>query len=300
MNKCSAIIVTRNRCSEVCDAIASALNQTICDDVVVVVDASEDDTVETIRERFPSVRLIVNEGRKGVSFCRNRAIQEARHEYVLQIDDDALLTEPEIAAKTMAFFTDDRIAVVAIPYINVNQSTEVHHQSPDSSTPHVAYTYTGTAVMLRRSVFLEMKGYSLELEHWGEERDYALRLLNAGYLVIYGDAPPVHHLTSASRDMLYQNIYLYRNQLFFNFLRAPKRYLPVLFGWAMLWSLKNAIRTGTFQLACRGLWMGVQACWAYRDVRDAMRVSRYRLALDLRKSGGLPLSTVLARIETDV
>ncbi len=298
MDTCSAIMVTRNRCAEVCGAIESILEQDVCDDLVVVVDASEDDTVAVLQARFPQARLFVNTERKGVSYCRTLAIREARHEHILQIDDDAVLTSGDIAAETLKYFSDERIAAVTIPYININQSSEVHHQSPEGAGIYVAYTYTGTAIVLRRSIFLAMGGYSLELEHWGEERDYALRLLNAGYVVVYGRAKPVHHLVSSSRDQVYQNIYLYRNQLFFNYLRAPLVYLPFLFAWAFAWSLRNALRSRTSRLAVRGLWRGICACFEHRKARAPMTLSRYRLALDLRKRGGLPFNEVITRMES--
>lgn len=301
MTPCSAIIVTRNRCEEVCDAVSSALKQTCCNDIIVVVDASEDSTATTLKELFPDVRILVNLERRGVSYSRNLAIREAKNEFILQIDDDAILTSPDIAETIVQRFScSESIAAVTIPYINVNQSKALHHQSPYPDEICVAYTYTGTAIMLRQSTFLELDGYSLELEHWGEERDYALRLLNAGYLVVYGESEPVHHLVSARRDKIYQNIYLYRNQLFFNYLRAPTRYLPALFIWALLWSIRNAFRSGTVWFALRGFLQGVTACFKYADSREPMTISRYKLALELRRAGGLPFSTVRDRMGSGV
>lgn len=294
----SAIMVTRNRRVEVCDALESILKQRAIAECIVIVDASGDDTVSILQNRFPQVRLIVNERRRGVSFCRNLAIQEARNEFILQIDDDAVLTREDISETILDYFTDQRFAAVTIPFINIKQSDALLHQSPNPSVTCVAYTYTGTAIMLRRSVFLELGGYSLALEHWGEERDYALRLLNAGYFVIYGDSEPVHHSTSVSRDMEYQNIYLYRNQFFFNFLRAPMLYLPALFVWSLVWCVRNALRSNTISLAIRGFTLGISACYRYLNLRDPMQLSRFRLALLLRRKGGMPLAEVEEWIET--
>lgn len=292
MLKFSAVIVTRNRCKEACQALDSIIKQINIAECIVVVDASEDETASVIEEKYSEVTLIVNDERKGVSFSRNLAIEKASNEYILQIDDDAVLTTPNIAIDIMKQFTDKRFAAIAIPFINIKQSKKLFHKSPDYSKTFVAYTYVGTAVMLKRSIFLKLGGYSLELEHWGEERDYTLRLLDAGFFVVYGISDPIHHFTSASRDMKYQNIYLYRNQLFFGFLRAPLLYLPVFCTWALIWSAVNAIRSKNIIWGISGLFQGFLACLKYKSARSPIRISNFKLALKLRKKCGLPLTEV--------
>ena len=87
----SIVIPTYNRAHLVVEAIASALSQTYCHhEVIVVDDGSQDDTENVIRTTFggnAKVRCIRQENR-GVSAARNRAIEEARGEFIAFLDSD--------------------------------------------------------------------------------------------------------------------------------------------------------------------------------------------------------------------
>lgn len=84
------IIPAYNTAEYIVRAIESVLEQTEQSlEVVVVDDASTDDTAQTIRgisdER---VRLFVNEQNRGPSYSRNRAIDEAKGEWIAPLDSD--------------------------------------------------------------------------------------------------------------------------------------------------------------------------------------------------------------------
>lgn len=80
--------------------------------VVVVDNASEDDTPEMIREVFPWVRLIVNEKNMGFGCANNLALKDVKSEYALLLNSDTLLlkeTAPEFF-KFMAAHPDAGLA----------------------------------------------------------------------------------------------------------------------------------------------------------------------------------------------
>jgi GT2 family glycosyltransferase len=58
--------------------------------------------------------------------------------------------------------------------------------------------YIGFAHLLRRSVFLDLGGYLEPLHFYGEEKDYCLRLLNAGFAVVYVPDARVAHVPDQS------------------------------------------------------------------------------------------------------
>ncbi|MCL6576831.1 glycosyltransferase family 2 protein [Kyrpidia sp.] len=86
----SVIIPTYNVGRYIEGALRSALGQTLGNlEVLVVDDASTDDTVARVKAQADSrVRLFVNEGNKGPSFSRNRAIAESRGEWIAVLDGD--------------------------------------------------------------------------------------------------------------------------------------------------------------------------------------------------------------------
>jgi glycosyltransferase involved in cell wall biosynthesis len=87
----SVVIPTYNRAHLVGEAIQSALDQTYPNcEVIVIDDGSQDHTEEMIRTRFGGnsrVRCFRQENR-GVSAARNRALSEARGEFIAFLDSD--------------------------------------------------------------------------------------------------------------------------------------------------------------------------------------------------------------------
>lgn len=88
----SVVICTRNRCRLLQKTLESICQQTLSKEIfeVVVVDNnSEDDTAEILKQ-FESLPLrYCCEKEIGISFARNRGIQEAKGKYLAFLDDDA-------------------------------------------------------------------------------------------------------------------------------------------------------------------------------------------------------------------
>jgi GT2 family glycosyltransferase len=62
-------------------------------EVFVVDNNSVDDSVSMVREKFPEVKLIANQGNPGFSIANNQAIRQAAGEYVLLLNPDTLVEE---------------------------------------------------------------------------------------------------------------------------------------------------------------------------------------------------------------
>ncbi len=98
MTKVSIIIPAYNTSQYITKAIESALSQTEHDiEVLVVDDASTDNTVEVVANfTDPRLKLLVNETNKGPSYSRNRAIKEAKGEWIALLDSDDWYTPQRI------------------------------------------------------------------------------------------------------------------------------------------------------------------------------------------------------------
>lgn len=86
----SVVIPTYNRAQSVCRAIDSVLTQDHTDlEVIVVDDASTDDTAQVVRQ-IPDdrIRLVEQPVNQGVSAARNRGIAEARAPLIALLDSD--------------------------------------------------------------------------------------------------------------------------------------------------------------------------------------------------------------------
>jgi len=62
-------------------------------EVWVVDNNSSDDSVRMVRERFPEVHLIANDGNPGFAVANNQAIRQSAGEYVLLLNPDTLVEE---------------------------------------------------------------------------------------------------------------------------------------------------------------------------------------------------------------
>ena len=72
--------------------------------------------------------------------------------------------------------------------------------------------YIGCAALLRRSAFVKLGGYQESFHFYGEEKDYCLRLLDAGYDVVYlPDARVAHVPDPAGRSDSRYLRYVIRN-----------------------------------------------------------------------------------------
>ena len=111
----SAVIPTRNRAQLVCEAIESALSQRNGQvEVIVVDDASTDNTAEVIGERFGSrVKCLRHEERKGAGASRNTGIRASRGHLVAFLDDDDLWLPGKLDAEISALeqFPDAKAVV---------------------------------------------------------------------------------------------------------------------------------------------------------------------------------------------
>jgi len=285
MFDCSIIITTKDRVVELQDSLNSCLEQSGENEIIVIDDGSTDGTYEMLKKSYPTVVCIRHETSRGLVASRNEATALAKSEYVFSIDDDAVFSEKDTIKKCLKYFKDPRIGAVAMPYQNVKVSDHIYHDQPDDSVLRVTYTFTGTAHAHKKSIFAMLNGYRSFFYHWGEERDYSLRLMNAGYRVAIGRASPIKHFTSNKRDLKKQNVYLYRNQLLFVILNAPLVSFPILLPLVLGRNVYDGLKTNMPLTLIKGLFRGVLDSFLYLGKRRAIPVKIFALAMHLRKNG---------------
>jgi glycosyltransferase involved in cell wall biosynthesis len=221
------VITTKNRKQDLAATVRSALQQTANPEVLVIDDGSTDGTSEMIRAEFPGARLDRSEKSLGYIAQRNRAARLATGDIVFSIDDDAVFSSPRIIEQTLAEFDHPRIGAVAMPFINVNSDRAVHPRAAENPGILCGHEFIGTAHAVRRELFVGLGGYREYLFHQGEENDYCIRMLDAGYVVRLGQADPIHHFESPRRDLRRMDYYGRRNDVLFVWYNVPWRNFPV-------------------------------------------------------------------------
>lgn len=296
----TVVITTRNRKDDLRAAIASARAQSVRPEVLVIDDGSTDGTSDMVRAEFPGVRLDRADESSGLIVQRNRGAALARGEIVFSIDDDAAFSTPDVVAQTLREFDHPRVGAVAIPFVNVNQSPAVFQRAPQAEGVWVASTYIGTAHAVRRELFLRLGGYRGALVHQGEEGDYCIRMLQAGYVVRLGRADVIHHFESPRRDLRRMSYYGRRNDVLFAAHNVPLPHVAVHLLGTTFVGLRFTLRQGFNRNALAGLrgigagYAAAAAGWFHH--RRPVSAKVYRLARELKHHGSVPLSEIAHRV----
>lgn len=286
---CTVVITTKNRKEELLGAIGSSLRQTAPLEVLVIDDASTDGTEELVRSRFPQVRYERVPESKGYIVQRNRAARMSRTPIIISIDDDAAFPSARTIEQTLAEFDDPRIGAVAIPYIDVLKGDTVAQRSPGNGGIYMIPTYVGTAHAVRRDLFLRLGGYRECHVHQGEEGDFCLRMLAAGYIVRAGTADPIHHFESPKRDLTRLFRYNARNNILSIWHNVPMPYMPARLAGATLHLLEWGVKKRYLRATLTGLREGYTELIMGRLQRRPVSRAVYRLSRRMGAKGAITL-----------
>ncbi len=161
-------------------------------DVTVIDDASTDASLARIREvaAVHPLAVVCNPVNQGKSVSLNRAVLGARHERVLCLDADTLLTRPALQDMITRLTHDPRIGAVSCPYKPANRGFLPAMQAIEYSMLRLgqgagnvtsALALWGGCLMVRRDAFDAVDGFSLHAIT--EDVDMAFKLNRAGWRV---------------------------------------------------------------------------------------------------------------------
>jgi glycosyltransferase involved in cell wall biosynthesis len=175
----SVIIPTCGREALIGDAIESALSQSHWDVEVIVVDDGATDATAQRALRYPGVRVLQQGQRTGISVARNRALGDARGEYVAFLDDDDRLrpTALEVGLRELAAHAEAAMAFGRARLMSA--SWEEKGVSPPRVATRYADVLRGNypphpaAAIVRREAALSIGGFDV----WrGIAQDYEFYL----------------------------------------------------------------------------------------------------------------------------
>ena len=177
-------------------------------EVIIVDDSSDPPVGEDLLQRVPAAirvkaRVVHQQGSLGYIVARNTIVRLAANDAVLLLDDDAHLIDAEAVDRGLAAFGEaPRVAAVGFSQAEADgRPWPVGMQPSRVRHPSFVTSFIGFAHLLRRSTFLSLGGYRELFHFYGEEKDYCMRLLAAGYGVVYfPDALVAHVPASAGRS----------------------------------------------------------------------------------------------------
>lgn len=286
------VFTTHNRANTLRQAIQAAKKQSIPVEIIVMDDASTDETPTMMRQEFPEIQYHRTTENKGPCYHRNRGIQLAKTEIVFPLDDDSILQSPHTIEQTLAEFNDPRIGAVAIPFINILQDSKVCTKAPDDRETYLTHAYVAAAHAVRRDKFLQAGGYRELFFYMGEEGDLSIRLLQNGFFVRLGNADPIHHLQPANRVSARADTFGRQNDLLFVHCNTPLTMLiPNLIGTlfkGFIFGLK--VKRPLYML--RGFYQGFKLIFNKLDIRKPVNSKCFQVYRLLKKKQVMPLSKI--------
>jgi GT2 family glycosyltransferase len=238
--------------------------------ILVLDNGSMDGSVQTIRERFPSIEIIALAENLGFAKANNlgiRAALERDADYVWLLNNDTRVDPRALAAMVRKAESDLKIGAVgsaiysmAEPeslqawgggYVSLwsGRSRHFHDPVPDQRIQYL----TGASLLLRRSV-LESVGFLDEgFFFYGEDADYCFRMRRAGWRLAVAADSKVWHKQMATIDSrsFYAEFHCNKGAVRFFRKHAALPFVPVC--------LRTALRMA--KVASTADWKRMWAIW---------------------------------------
>jgi glycosyltransferase involved in cell wall biosynthesis len=160
-------------------------------EVIVINNASTDKTAE-VAALFPKVK-VVTESQKGLTKARQRGLQSAQGDLIAYIDADTWVSKQWFATVNEEFNAHPNLVCLSGPYIYYDipswQSWWVKQwwYVAEHAVKHVThYLALGGNFVAKRKALLDIGGFDVNIEFYGEDTDIARRLYSVGEVKFIG------------------------------------------------------------------------------------------------------------------
>ncbi len=199
-------------------------------EIIIVDNASNDGSVEFIREKFPEVNLIANNKNLGFSKANNIGMKKAKGKYILLLNPDTLVSE-DTFEKMIRFFEENSLVGLAGckilnpdgtlqlacrrsfpgPWTSFCKVTGLSNLFPESRIfarynltyldPDKTYevdAISGSFMMFRKDLYEKIGGLDEKFFMYGEDLDFCYRTQKSGYKVFYVHSTQIIHYKGES------------------------------------------------------------------------------------------------------
>ncbi len=240
-------------------------------EIIVVDNASEDDTVPYLKKNYPDLIVIENNFNLGFGKANNQAARIAHGEYILLINPDAVVEEntvremlnfmkayPDAGAAGCKILNADGTLQKAcrrsfptpwVAFTKISGLSSIFPRSKifgrynltylDEGTVHEVDAISGSFMFIPRKVFQEVGGFDEDYFMYGEDLDLCYKIKEAGYRVYYNPSTSIIHFKGQStrRGRINHTLEFYRAMRIFVDKRYGRRsFLSALLKAAILWA----------------------------------------------------------------
>lgn len=225
----SAVILAYNRCAEVLITIqklkgySAGLPFNL--DIIVVDNASIDDTCEKVKEKYPEVTLITNEKNNGIAGW-NEGFKVAENKYFLVLDDDSHIEN----GLTEAIDYLEANAAVGILALNIFGGIYQTDDETEWKDKADSAGFIGCGAIIKKELYKKIGGFAEWLYLYTHEYEYGLRCMNAGYKIkFFKNSRVVHRTSNLNRTNKRLRTFSTRNELAIIYKYFPKNRWKYLF-----------------------------------------------------------------------
>jgi GT2 family glycosyltransferase len=228
-----SIIIVNYNVKEFVENLLNSIDkarQNLSLEIFVVDNASDDGSVDVIKEKFPYVTLIANKTNIGFGAANNLALSKAAGKYLLLINPDTIVKE-DTFVRMIGFFEKHPDAGVAGckvlnsdgtlqlacrrsfpgPWTSFTKVTGLSALFPgsrlfarynltylDENKTHEVDAVSGSFMMMRRETYNKVGGFDEQFFMYGEDIDLCYRTQKAGYKVFYVHETEIIHYKGES------------------------------------------------------------------------------------------------------
>lgn len=261
--KVSICILNMNgvRCLE--DCLSSAMNQEYADYEILLVDnGSSDGSVEFVRMRFPDVRVVeLGPENVGVSVSRNVAVDNSVGEYIMTLDNDAVMDSRCLGELVGAIESNVNIGSCQAKIMRMDNQTTIEYigflrfrrghvhlagrgekDEGQYDEPRQIVLASTCAALYRRIALEEAGKWDEDFFYMHEDVDLGLRLESLGWRCMYVPTATVFHYGSGTTGRKSNRTYylFIRNRWYFvikNFRILDIMFFLVETPWRVIWEI---------------------------------------------------------------
>jgi hypothetical protein len=234
-------------------------------EIVIVENASGDDSEARLRAAAPHVKLVVSKVNLGFAGGCNLGVKASTGEYIAFLNNDAKPDAQWVAAAVKAFESSPRIGAVAskvvdwdgvlVDYIGSAMTWFGMGYKPLTgqelpTTPDIEHDVlfgTGSAMFVRRDVYDELGGFDERYFMFFEDVDLGWRLNLKGYRYAYEPASIAfhkHHASMGSYGSFKETYLLERNALYTQYKNLGDEALAKTFAATLALAARRAVARG--------------------------------------------------------
>ena len=238
-------------------------------EIILVDNASSDDSVKILKRKFPKVKIIENKENLGFSKANNVGANKSKSKYLVFLNNDTIV-EKNWLSRLLKDIKDKEVGIV-MPKIIYSGSDKINTTGGNMSIFGMAFVIgkgekkmvlnkkedrfwaSGCCTLMEKNLFEKVSGFDERFFLYSEDLDLSWKVLNEGKKIIYEPASEIYHKEGTSTKKLSKNYsrppiyYYYQNRnIFFSIIENSK--FPILLFLVLSRAILNIFQSIAFLL----------------------------------------------------